>query len=194
MKSPTNRRPAKVTRAELARNRTRALLSQLDSLTRAYLVTALWSSTDTRGGEDIPLDREHGLSDLAPAAVEMAMRDCARFSSAMESTLAAAIESCEVVCGPDFDEWGRAGHDLWLTRNGHGAGFWDGDWPEPYASQLSAYARAQGSVDAYVGDDGMIHFDREDETADRAAGLHYSQTGTRRNEWHARRFEAMAGA
>lgn len=21
-----------------------------------------------------------------------------------------------------------AGHDLWLTRNGHGAGFWDGDW------------------------------------------------------------------
>lgn len=22
----------------------------------------------------------------------------------------------------------QAGHDFWLTRNGHGAGFWDGDW------------------------------------------------------------------
>lgn len=23
----------------------------------------------------------------------------------------------------------QAGHDFWFTRNGHGAGFWDGDWP-----------------------------------------------------------------
>ena len=26
------------------------------------------------------------------------------------------------------DELARAGTDFWLTRNGHGAGFWDGDW------------------------------------------------------------------
>lgn len=26
----------------------------------------------------------------------------------------------------DFD-WVQAGHDLWLTRNGHGTGFWDRD-------------------------------------------------------------------
>ena len=25
-------------------------------------------------------------------------------------------------------------HDFWLTRNGHGAGFWDGDWPEEFNS------------------------------------------------------------
>ena len=24
----------------------------------------------------------------------------------------------------------QAGHDFWLIRNGHGAGFWGGDWPK----------------------------------------------------------------
>jgi len=30
-----------------------------------------------------------------------------------------------------------AGHDYWLTRNGHGCGFWDGDWKEPAATVLT---------------------------------------------------------
>ena len=174
--------------------RTRALLAALDPMARAYLETALWSSTDNaseNGGE--PLDRNFSLADLAPAAVEMAARDCARFREAMGAALEAAIATGEVVCGPD-NEWERAGHDFWLTRNGHGAGFWDGDWPEPQASQLSASARAQGEVNAEVGTAGLIHFDRENEAADRAAGLHYSQTGTRRNDWHEQRFARMARA
>jgi len=50
-----------------------------------------------------------------------------------------------------------AGHDYWLTRNGHGAGFWDGDWPEPYAAQLDDSAHAYGTVELYVGDDGKIY-------------------------------------
>lgn len=32
------------------------------------------------------------------------------------------------VFGFSFSECERIGHDFWLTRNGHGAGFWDGDW------------------------------------------------------------------
>ncbi len=31
----------------------------------------------------------------------------------------------------------HAGHDFWLTRNGHGAGFWDGDWPEACSDMLT---------------------------------------------------------
>ena len=45
----------------------------------------------------------------------------------------------------------------WLTRNGHGAGFWDGDWPEPVASRLTKSAKRFGSFDLYVGDDGKVH-------------------------------------
>lgn len=63
------------------------------------------------------------------------------------TALAAAIESGEVACGPDFDEMGRAGHDFWLTRNGHGAGFGDGDWPEEAGEKLSEAARSFGGVE-----------------------------------------------
>lgn len=38
-----------------------------------------------------------------------------------------------------------------------GAGFWDGDWPEPYAAQLTNASRRFGNVDLYIGDDGLIY-------------------------------------
>ncbi len=50
-----------------------------------------------------------------------------------------------------------AGHDFWLTRNRHGAGFWDGDYPEPAASQLTKASHNYGEVSLYVGDDNLIH-------------------------------------
>ncbi|MCU9611740.1 hypothetical protein OEK97_27930, partial [Escherichia coli] len=50
-----------------------------------------------------------------------------------------------------------AGHDFWLTHNGHGAGFWDGDWPEPFATQLTNAANEFNEIDLYVGDDQQIH-------------------------------------
>jgi hypothetical protein len=72
------------------------------------------------------------------------------------------------------DDPSRAGHDFWLTRNGHGAGFWDGDWdsplPEgcplvddcdkPYDSvgdYLTDMSRPYGEVNLCVGDDGKIY-------------------------------------
>jgi len=53
--------------------------------------------------------------------------------------------------------WERVGHDLWLTRNGHGAGFWDRGWRE-FGNTLSEIARGMGSVDAYRGDDHLVYF------------------------------------
>ena len=41
----------------------------------------------------------------------------------------------------DPDDFGR---DAWLTREGHGCGFWDGDWPEPAASILAEVAESAG--------------------------------------------------
>jgi len=52
----------------------------------------------------------------------------------------------------------RAGHDFWLTRNGHGAGFWDGDWRgTPYADTFTEGAKAYGEFETYAGDDGLIY-------------------------------------
>jgi len=50
-----------------------------------------------------------------------------------------------------------AGHDFWLTRNGHGAGFWDGDWPDTYADILTKGAQGYGEFQTYQGAGGMIY-------------------------------------
>ena len=53
----------------------------------------------------------------------------------------------------------QTAYDLWLTRNGHGVGFWDR--PELYgqdvADKLTRIAEEMGSQDIYPGDDGLLY-------------------------------------
>ena len=49
------------------------------------------------------------------------------------------------------------GHDLWLTRNGHGAGYWDRGYDDKVSDAITDAAKSLGSVDWYVGDDGLIY-------------------------------------
>jgi hypothetical protein len=55
----------------------------------------------------------------------------------------------------------HAGYDFWLTRNGHGAGFWDrwsdGGVNEALGHKLSDACEPFGSCDLYVGDDERIY-------------------------------------
>ncbi len=63
-------------------------------------------------------------------------------------------------CDRGNGEWSKAsqaGHDFYLTRNGHGAGFWDGDWSKPYADMLTDGAEAYGPFDIGQGEDGLIY-------------------------------------
>lgn len=90
-----------------------------------YLTCAAWADT--------PEDIEAGL-DFAPYVEEMALADCMRFVGINWELLKD--------CQPE-----QVGHDFWLTRNGHGAGFWDR--PEVYggkdnAESLSDSARSFG--------------------------------------------------
>ncbi len=135
-------------------------MANLDDFTAAYIETALWCGAEfPEGHPDADHDRDYNRSidDLAPETLARMIADCLDFQHHHGATIAAAIETGQVVCGPDFDEYGRAGHDFWLNRNGHGAGFWDGDWPEPYASQLDKAAHNAGECDLYVGDDGKVY-------------------------------------
>lgn len=52
----------------------------------------------------------------------------------------------------------QAGHDLWLTRNHHGVGFWDRGLGEAGAI-LTRVADEMGEQYAYVGDDDWIYLD-----------------------------------
>lgn len=123
----------------------------LSDFAAAYIVAALWSSTDDEGE---PLDSNYDESDLAPETLAKMKADCREFFIANES----AILCDGGPTGPDgTSQAGMAGHDFWLTRCGHGAGFWDGDWPEPHGAALTAAAEAFGNVDLYLGDDGRIY-------------------------------------
>lgn len=47
----------------------------------------------------------------------------------------------------------RAGHDLWLTRNRHGAGFWDGDWPAVAGKKATDWANTLGERAVWFDED-----------------------------------------
>lgn len=106
-----------------------------------YMDTALWSSTDEEGE---PLDDQYTVDDLSPQAVASMREDCQDFLTSNRRLIPEGEES-------------QAGHDFWLTRNRHGAGFWDGDWPEGDGRALTDAAHAYGECNLYVGDDGRIY-------------------------------------
>jgi len=117
----------------------------MDEFTRMFLETALWSSndeSDESGG--LPMDENYSIEDFDPKSVKGLEVDCKRFQEENATALA------------DFDDADN-GHNFWLNRNGHGAGFWDGDYPEPQATILDEASKKFGEVNLYVGDDGMIY-------------------------------------
>lgn len=111
---------------------------------KGYLEAALWSTTDESdesGGE--PLDKNYSVDDFSPTAMEIAKKDCAAFQEANAADLADI--DCE-----------QAGRDFWLTRNRHGAGFWDRGLGE-IGERLTKAAHVYGSVDLWVAQDGLIY-------------------------------------
>ncbi len=110
-----------------------------------YVETALWSSndeSDESGGN--PMDDNYTMADIAPESL-----------ATMQSDIDQFVERCGALLDsvPDHPIM----HDFWLTRNGHGAGFWDGDYPEPIGDQLTKIAESFGECWLYVGDDGRVY-------------------------------------
>ena len=129
-----------------ARRRVRTGRSGLSQFVDSYIEAALWSSTDEsneQGGD--PLDDNYGPSDIAPKTRREMFLDAVSFYKANIM---------------DFDDPGQAGHDFWLTRNGHGTGFWDRDdsvYTPAAAKRLTAASKDYGEYNLYVGDDNQIH-------------------------------------
>jgi hypothetical protein len=107
----------------------------------AYVLTMLWSETDDSGE---PLNRKYSVADITEDAYHTMISGVDAFVRANWSDVR------------NFDPK-YVGHDFALTRNGHGAGFWDGDYPEPAAGCLTAASHECGEQSLYVGDDGRLH-------------------------------------
>lgn len=114
--------------------------SKIKAFLQSYIECALWSSNDEStpaGG--VPLDDSYGPEDIDPGTLRSMIEDCEAFYEAMHTVWRhAGLEDSQ------------AGHDFWLTRNGHGAGFWERGLPSEAGDRLTASAQNYGDVDLYV--------------------------------------------
>lgn len=84
-------------------------------------------------------------------ALKQIEADCISFYNANVSNL-------DLACELSGYTYNNAGHDLWLTRNYHGAGFWDRGLGT-VGDVLTALAEAEGEVGVYLGDDGLVYIE-----------------------------------
>lgn len=126
----------------------------LDDFTKQYIETALWSSTDNlspNGGE--PLDKKYTIDDIESSTLQKMIKDCTDFQTKYSKYF-------ETI---DIDDSG-AGHKFWLSRNGHGTGFFDiDDYSNEEKKKVGDYlqkaSKQYGEYNLYLGDgkyDGLI--------------------------------------
>lgn len=109
---------------------------------------AAWDTEDTQhdleeGSMDGTLPCDAGFADLHPDTLAQIHTDCSTFERKASKWLSMAYTR-------DYSRE-RAGHDFWLTRNGHGAGFWDRSELEAdgVGRKLTDIAKTYGEVNAY---------------------------------------------
>lgn len=111
----------------------------LDAFTRGYLGAAEWLACAWREDDDddnLTDDERSRCRGFTREAIAEAKRDCKAFQKAKSADLAAYYE----LSGRDEES---AGTDYWLSRNGHGAGYFDRGYGGPF-DRLQERARLDG--------------------------------------------------
>ena len=104
---------------------------------KAYLEAMLFTSLDdSDSGEPL----EGDISDIAVVDRRKLERQASEFYCRHKDEIAAA----NVKRGSgEYTKVEQAGHDTLMTAQGHGVGFWDGDWEEPYGKHLTAAVKRE---------------------------------------------------
>ena len=130
----------------------------LETFLKHYLLAALWSSSDN---DDTSLTEEYCIDDFSAESIEKATKDCTDFIALVNNLL---TEAFELETG-DYYQYQQqhglvemAGHDFWLTRAGHGAGFWDRNLGK-IGDKLTKITKDNfRNLDLCVGDDNKLYF------------------------------------
>lgn len=112
-------------------------------IAESYYICALWSSFDEN---DEPMDYNYTLLDLS-----------FNFRTKSEKDIQEFVE----LASDMLDDWSedQIGHNLWLTRNGHGTGFWDRDMPyKDELTELCGFGTKFTEIYLYINDSGEIDF------------------------------------
>ena len=115
----------------------------IDTVTLAYIEAAEFTDFGTNDSEIL------ADADFAPEAVTAARSICAAFLRDNEALALQYVNAGKT--------WDAFGHDLWFTRNRHGAGFWDRGLGD-IGQALTEAAHKIGETWTYKADDGLIYF------------------------------------
>lgn len=109
----------------------------------SYIETALWATSDMDEDGNMleSLDEDFDIQDFDPKSLQEVKDRCQDFIYSNLALIEQAIDNDEATIR-------QIAHDFWLTQNGHGAGFWDGGYPET-GDELTTASKSYGSVDLY---------------------------------------------
>lgn len=105
-----------------------------------YLVCALWSSIDDN---DEPFDSNYDINDIDQESWDKSEKEITSF-----------VEKAGNLLDNIEDE--QIGHDIWLTRNHHGAGFWDRGYEKSIGDGLTKIAHDLGERNVFLNDNGKL--------------------------------------
>jgi len=102
--------------------------------------------------EQEPLDHYFEIDDFTVESLRKASEDVANFFDHLEEEglLDEARRHAD-------DE--QIAYDFWLTRNGHGAGFWDGDYGDELGKTLTEICAGYSNQHVFVDESGCLHIE-----------------------------------
>lgn len=140
-----------------------ATLDQIETVTKHYLSALLW----TMPGDDTCENPGDGysVSDIPQETQDKAFAICSEFITKAGVLFHKAMNCYADGYGqhPDTGSAEAAfGHDMALTINGHGVGFWDRESEglgHTLGQELTKVAEGFNPMYLYIGDDGLIYIE-----------------------------------
>lgn len=140
----------------------------VDEFVRAYETAMLWANATELGGDGSDegeygpsLDAVDNPEELTEDAHKRMRADCLEFLAACLGTVRMGETRLQWLY-PDsrggYSDDDLAGHDFALTRNHHGAGFWDRGLPGDLGDKLTKIAQSFGDA-SLTREDGVITHD-----------------------------------
>lgn len=126
---------------------------QFDSFTQGYIEAIFFTECHS----DNPEMEDCSLDDASPEMLARIVEDCKDFQEgcSRDSLGRSLLDLAYDYAAVDYDDH-RAGVDFWLTRNRHGAGFWDRGLGL-VGKNLTDMAHAYSEANLYKGDDGKLY-------------------------------------
>lgn len=143
--------------------------NEINGILKGYIEAALWTEEERLNDDldnDIELQKINDIigklnnksflsftkDDITDNSLIKAYTDIKKFLASAGDSVIEAIT---------YNGLEQLGHDIWLTRNRHGAGFFDHSYDDDVEKQLTSSAQSLGEVDLYINDDYQLSFGNE---------------------------------